>query len=238
MNKIPPAQLLNEIEDVLRTMPALDSFGNDTPEHISWLGRASAVVHAWDSAKAIVLFDGHVAKMNSRSARDVEASAKPMLTMLHQARHDLCMRTQGPLSVNVETGGVFDYFDEIRKVIEAAKQDILFVDPYLDAEFVSRYLPHISDGVQIRLLARERLAMLLPSVALLRQQSGKAIDVRSALGFHDRYVIVDRISCYQSGASFKDGAKKSPTTLTQIIDAFPAVLSTYEDLWNNGTRQS
>ena len=218
-------------------MPALDSFGNDTPEHISWLGRASAVIHAWDSTKAIMLFDGHVAKMNSRGARDVEASAKPMLTMLHQARHDLRMRTQEPLSVNVETGGVFDYFDEIRKVIEVAKQDILFVDPYLDAEFVSRYLPHISNGVQIRLLARERLATLLPSVVLLRQQSGKTIDVRSAFGFHDRYLIVDRISCYQSGASFKDGAKKSPTTLTQITDAFPAVLSTYEDLWNTGAQQ-
>ncbi len=114
----------------------------------------------------------------------------------------------------------------------------MFVDPYLDAEFVSRYLPHISNGVQIRLLAREHLAMLLPSVALLRQQSGKTIDVRSAHGFHDRYVIVDRMSCYQSGASFKDGAKKSPTTLTQITDAFPAVLSTYEDLWNNGAQQS
>jgi hypothetical protein len=237
MNKLPPAQLLNEVEDVLRTMPSLESFGNDTPEHISWLGRASAVIHAWDPIKAIALFDRHVAKMNSRSARDVEAGARPMLTMLHQARHDLRMRTQGPLSVNVEAGGVFDYFDEIRKVIEAAKLDLLFVDPYLDAEFVSRYLPHVSRGVKIRLLARERLATLLPSVTLLRQQSGQTIDVRSTPGFHDRYVIVDGISCYQSGASFKDGAKKAPTTLTQITDAFPAVHSTYEDLWNKGTPQ-
>lgn len=238
MNKFPPAQLLIEVDDLLRTMPALDTFGNDTSEYISWLGRASAVVHAWDSTKAIVLFDGLVAKMNSRNARDVEASARPMLTMLHQARHDLRMRTQGPLSVNVDAGGVFDYFDEIRKVVEGAKLDILFVDPYLDAEFASRYLPHVSAGVSIRLLARERLAVLLPSVALLRQQSGKAIDVRSAPGFHDRYVIVDRESCYQSGSSFKDGAKKFPTTLTQITDAFPAVLSTYEDLWSKGTPQT
>jgi hypothetical protein len=237
MNELPPAQLLAEVEDVLRTMPSPDSFGNDTPEHFAWLGRASAVVHAWDPIKATILFDSHVAKMNSRLARDVEVGARAVLTMLHQVRHDLRMRTQGSLSVNVDAGGVFDYFDEIRKVIEAAKLDILFVDPYLDAEFVSRYLAHVCAGVQIRLLARERLAMLLPAVALLRQQSGQTIDVRSAPGFHDRYVIVDRISCYQSGASFKDGAKKAPTTLTQITDAFPAVLSTYEDLWNKGTPQ-
>jgi len=237
MNNLPPAQLLAEVEDVLRTMPSLNSFGNDTPEHFAWLGRASAVVHAWDSTKAIMQFDGHVTKMNSRSTRDLEIGAPAMLTMLHQVRHDLRMRTQVSLSVNVDAGGVFDYFDEIRKVIEAAKLDILFVDPYLDSEFVSRYLPHISGGVQIRLLARERLATLLPSVALLRVQSGQAIEVRSASGFHDRYIIVDRISCYQSGASFKDGAKRAPTTLTQITDAFPAVLSTYEELWGKGTPQ-
>ena len=49
--------------------------------------------------------------------------------------------------------------------------------------------------------------------------------------FHDRYVFVDRGACYQSGASFKDGAKKAPTTLTQITDAFGPMLKTYEDLW-------
>ena len=29
-------------------------------------------------------------------------------------------------------------------------------------------------------------------------------------------------------------SKKAPTTVTQIIDAFPAVLKTYEDLWTGG----
>jgi hypothetical protein len=49
---------------------------------------------------------------------------------------------------------VFDYFDEIRKIIQLAKRDLLFVDPYLDADFVSRSLPHVGSGVAIRLLAR------------------------------------------------------------------------------------
>jgi len=62
-----------------------------------------------------------------------------------------------------------------------------------------------------------------------------AISVRSAGGFHDRYVFVDGAACYHSGASFKDGAVKAPTTLTQITDAFSAVLKTYEDVWAVGT---
>ena len=237
MNKLPPEELLTEVEDVIRTMPALYTFNNHEMEHLAWLGRASAVVHAWDELKAIAMFDTNASQMNARTTQEVEAGSRGALTMLHQARHDLRMRTQGPLSVNVGTGAVFDYFDEVRKVAETAKQDLFFVDPFLDAEFVSRYLPHIVAGVTVRLLARARLASLLPAVELLRKQGGLAIEVRSAFGFHDRYVFVDRVSCYQSGASFKDGAKKAPTTLTQITDAFAAVLATYEDLWNNAAPQ-
>lgn len=56
-----------------------------------------------------------------------------------------------------------------------------------------------------------------------------AIRIDNAL--HDRYLIIDGASCYQSGASFKDGAKKAPTTLTQFVDAFGAVRDTYESKW-------
>jgi hypothetical protein len=86
--------------------------------------------------------------------------------------------------------------------------------------------------VTIRLLAREKLPTLLPAVDVWVRQSGAKVEVRSINGFHDRYMFVDHGACYQSGASFKDGAKSAPTTLTQITDAFPAVLKIYEDLWN------
>ena len=238
MTTISPAQLLAEVEDVLRTMPPAQTFGNDQAEHFAWLGRASAVINAWNPIKATLQFEPQVAKMNSRLARDVEAGTRAVLTLLNQARHELRMQSVGPLTTAVATGAVFDYFDELRKTIETAKTDILFVDPYLDAEFVSRYLPHASQGVSVRLLGRERMSQLVPAVSQFRQQTGTVIQIRSAAGFHDRYLFVDRTTCYHSGASFKDGAKKAPTTLTEIVDALPAVLDTYEQLWSNGTSHS
>ncbi len=72
---------------------------------------------------------------------------------------------------------------------------------------------------------------MLPAVDLYVRQFNGKVNVRSRLGFHDRYVIVDRTACYQSGASFKDGAKAAPTTLTQISDAFLVICKTYEGLW-------
>jgi hypothetical protein len=76
--------------------------------------------------------------------------------------------------------------------------------------------------MHIRLLARERLSTLLPIVKIFSQQYNKNIEVRSIPNFHDRFVIIDGGVCYQSGASFKDGARNAPTTITQITDAFAA----------------
>jgi len=223
-------QLLAEIEDLLRTMPPKETLGEDTDQNLSWLGRAAAVVEQWDAWKT-PFFAAHLRALHGPNFVDTGAS-KELLTMLHQARHALRMQTIGPLSTAFQGGMVFDYFDEVRGVIEEAREDLFFVDAYLDAEFVSRYLPHVASGVIIRLLARERLPSLLPSVDAFARQAGSTIKVRSAPGFHDRYVFVDQKGCYQSGASFKDGAKAAPTILTQITDAFPAVLQTYEALWN------
>jgi hypothetical protein len=144
------------------------------------------------------------------------------------------MDTVGPINVAFGSGTPFYYFDEVRKILETARTEVFFVDPYLDSEFVSRYLGHIATGVNVRLLAREKLSTLLPAVRLFARQHGLKIEVRSAQGFHDRYVFIDQSQGYHSGASFKDGAVKSPTTLNQVVDALPAVLQTYETVWGGG----
>jgi hypothetical protein len=236
MAYIASEQLLAELEDVIRSMPPRATIRHETPENLSWLGRASAVIHLWDSIRAVV-FDQHVTNIHATMAREADQGLRGAITMLHQAAHELRLKTVGPLTVAVGAGGVFDYFDQVRKVIEGANLDLLFVDPYLDAEFVSRYLPHVSQGVSIRLLGREHMATLMPAIAMLRQQTNLPIEVRSAIGFHDRYVFVDKMSCFLSGSSFKDGAKKAPTILTQIVDAFAAVSATYERIWTAGTVQ-
>ena len=111
---------------------------------------------------------------------------------------------------------------------------MVFVDAYLDAEFVPRYLPHVAKGIPVRLLGgSKKMVTLLPAVDLFSQQHGAVISVRSSQNLHDRYVFVDRAACYLSGASFKDGAKNAPVLLTQITDAFQAMWNTYDATWNS-----
>jgi hypothetical protein len=229
--KMTKEQLLVEVEDLLRTTPPRATIRHPLEENFSWLGRASVVLEQWNPATQTRLTEA-LDKLQGLDARAALQAFSRLQMLLHQAGHDLRLQTIGPVNLALSRGMVFNYFDEVRKIIEIAKEDLFFIDPYLDAEFISRYLPHMTTGTTARLLAREKLLTLIPAVDAFVKQSNAKVEVRSSPNFHDRYVIVDRVACYQSGASFKDGAKAAPTTLTQITDAFPAVLSTYEKLWS------
>ncbi len=130
-------ELLAEVEDLIRNMPERAIIHHETNENFAWLGRVSAVIEEWDKFKAINL-NAAVKKLGSPMAMQISSATREISTLLQHARHQLRMNTVGPLNVAITNGGVYDYFDEIRKIIESATNDILFVDPYLDAEFVSR----------------------------------------------------------------------------------------------------
>jgi hypothetical protein len=227
-------QLLAEVDDVLRTVPTPDRWNGDhNDETLPWLGRAGAVLERWDQTKGPLI----MVAMNEAQTDfwpHTKKGLTTITTLLNQARADLRMDV-GQLSVVVQQGQVFDYFDEIRRVIEGARSELFFVDPYLDAEFVGRYLPHVATGVAVRLLAGDKkLATLMPAVELFAKQHGLSVQVRSSQQLHDRYVFVDQAACYLSGASFKDGAKNAPAVLTQITDGFKPLWGTYEGLWAAG----
>jgi hypothetical protein len=221
-------ELLAEVDEVLRTMPRKEDLRLETDDTLGWIGRAGAVISLWDRVK------GHSFDLSIN--RIHIAGVIPLIRPLHQARADLILRTERRSSQVVSGNMPFHYFDEIRKIIEMATADILFVDPYLDAEFVSRYLPQIKDGVRIRLLAsHQKINTLQPAAQMYQTQNAITLELRTSPDFHDRFVFIDEISCYQSGASFKDGAKKMPTTITQITDAFAAMYQTYSEIWDRGT---
>ena len=234
--------LLDEVEDLLRNSPPQSAFTVQEPddEALSWLGRTSAVIKKWAVAQGIAC-DGHARALLAEGSMQLITPPGPayrgLRTLLFQAQHDLQMKTGGALSVAIPAKKPFFYFDEVRKIIEQAREDLLFVDPYLDPDFVARYLPQIKSGVAVRLLTSkgEKLSSLLPTVEIFVAESKLQVQVRSVSSghLHDRYLFLDRTRCYQSGASFKDGAKRSLTTLTQITDAFEAMFQAYERMWGD-----
>jgi hypothetical protein len=232
-------QLLAELDEVLRSMPARETLRHALPENFAWFGRASAVVHRSGGILDATQFDTSLRLFQSTSdARATKGYFSQMLTTIHKLRSDVLLRTSGPMNSSFDMGATFNYFDGLRKIIETAKQEIFFIDPYLDAEFVSKFLPHVTDDVRIRLLSQKKVSALVSAVTEYVAQEKAQIEVRKSEDIHDRYVFIDRVSCYQSGTSFKHGPKFAPTTLTQPADAFDAMLATYERIWNEATPHS
>jgi len=223
-------QLLVEIEDIIKKTPTLDFLRHQSDEALAWMGRTMAVINEWDSTEEIRLSISMNLLHNSHPGL-VTKGRSGILVLLNQALYELKMKTTGPTSVLVSSGMPYEYFEEIKGIIKLANNDILFVDPYLDDEFVSRYLPFVKPDVVIRLLAGKRLSALVPAVTLFMTQNQQTIEVRSCSKFHDRFIFIDGISCYLSGASFKDGASASPATITQITDAFQRMHDEYDEIW-------
>lgn len=231
-----PERILAEIEDLLRTMPPAAQWNPGNQSVLGWIGRGGAVMEHMDGLYNVsweVQAQTCMGTINQR-----HTAYQEMIRLLHKARHALMLKVEAPSSIAVKAGQVFDYYDGLRGIIEQATTDILFVDPYLDAEFVSRYLPSVKSGVTIRLLARERLATLVPAVRAFEQQEGIQVEVRSGSAFHDRFVFVDKTACYQSSGSFKDGGKKSPVVIMPLADAAAPLLAIYEGIWSAGTPQA
>jgi hypothetical protein len=227
---VEPARLLAELETLLTQLPTVEALSSTDDDALSWRGRALATVSAWNAVKG-VQFDAHLAKIDDPFVLgDQLAAMKQIRALLHEARHSLLLEAGVGTSIAIDAGRPFQYFAELTGKIALAKADILFADPYLDAEFVARYLPQVSTGVAIRLLTRKCLAKLLPAVDMFVKESSAAVQVRE-IAFHDRHVFIDGSIGYQSGASFKDGAVKAPTGLLEIVDVLGPTLAAYENLW-------
>jgi hypothetical protein len=123
---VKPEILLAQVDELLRSMPA--DISNDAPDVLSWRGRMMAVIRAWDLMRAGEV--SHSLKMIDDHRPDQNAPGrKQLITLLHEARHSLVLKSPKASSLVIGEGSVFEYFDQLRKIIELAKTEILFVDP-------------------------------------------------------------------------------------------------------------
>lgn len=232
MENITDGQLGSAFDALIRAMPEKNKLHHDNDANSEWLAEAVALVTIAAPNRAGI-FKLNVENLYSRLFDPREQIGKLVLT-LQQLRAEFRLKSNGPTTLAFEPGRSFDYFDEIRKILESATSEVFVVDPYLGADFIGRYLPHVKAGVSVRLLVQNQITQVRSAVDAYTTQYAANIEVRKSQDMHDRYIFIDGRECYHSGATFKDGAVKSPTTLTQIVDAFSAVLTTYESAWVAG----
>ncbi len=77
--------LLAELEELLRTMPARADFDKEMDEVLAWRGRASAIVSSWDFGMSL-RFETAQTRLSSGNSGISEYAVRDMIRILHQAR--------------------------------------------------------------------------------------------------------------------------------------------------------
>ena len=227
-------RLLQEIDLLLRNFPQLSSLRNHELDAVIWTGQLYAVLDNWKIGQSTIA-RAHLALGSYSEPPPGSKQFSEILAMLHHAKYDLILKNPTTQSSQFDKGSTLDYFDEIRKIVETARTELFFVDAYLDANFGSRYFPFVPSDVSVRLLGKDSdsIKKLVPSAAIFKKSRSASVEVKESSDIHDRFVFVDRKFGHMSGSSFKDGARKAPVMLTQIVDTFEVTFQTYEKLWSN-----
>lgn len=237
--QIPSEQLLQEVEKLLRDRPSAADLRSGSDAVLEWRGRAVAVI---ENMPGILTYSGFKLDLEhacDRSQLTPDAGKyHSVIATIYQARAQLLFECRGAATTIVEQGKHLDYFKGIRDIILLAKSEIFFVDPYLEAEFVSQYLTSVPAGTAIRLMASKNKqtkgwASLVPALQSFKKQYGNSIELRQSENIHDRFIIINKKDCYSSGGSFKDGPKNAASVIVQLLDPAQNVIACYENEWSS-----
>ena len=227
-----PHVLLEQLRNLLASMPPLEGRGNYTAEQFTWLGRAKALISDWDEFKSIpfnVAVDSLIRNINRHAQYGI------ILTFIH----DVIARLENSLPGNsgqaFGPGAAYDFFVALNDLVASASTQIIIVDPYLDAEVFDGYLQGLSRGVTVRLLTTKYIDNVRVALDKYRAQYGSNIEARISTDLHDRVIFVDAGQCWVLGASIKDAAQKKPTYLAPLsVDVAAQKRAVYEAIWTAG----
>ncbi len=137
---------------------------------------------------------------------------------------------QEPSTRVYASGGAFDVYRDLRKVLSTARETVFVVEPYADQEIFELYLAKVGETISIRLLTRPPSDALRLVAAKFASRPGSRFEARGTKKVHDRVIIVDSAKCWVIGQSIKDAAVEKPTYLVQV-DSVTDIVDCYEHIW-------
>ena len=229
------AKLLHEYE----TAP---DFGD---QHISdykspqlqWITRVHAMVKRFDSFKGLE-FDqvsNSMHNMHGWSA-GVRKIFMEVSKVIEELKLDLELEGEDEVGKVYESNKTFDFFTDLKTLLESAVSEIFIVDPYFNGKAFKNLLSNIKPDVKIEILSKGPLAdEVLPYAEKHCEQFSSVISIRKTKKTHDRVIFIDGSYGWIIGGSLNDGGKK-PSYLLPLPPALaPEKHTIYKDIWSAST---
>ena len=105
-------------------------------------------------------------------------------------------------------GQIYDAFEQMKRFVRMAKQELIVIDPYFD-DSVLPLIAQKRQGVVVLVVKNMRKNLLhAVDVAQFNAQYGNTLTVKETPKFHDRFLIIDKTTLIHVGASLNHLGKK------------------------------
>ena len=105
-------------------------------------------------------------------------------------------------------GQIYDAFEQMKKFVRMAKNELIIIDPYFD-DCALPLVAQKRQGVSVLVVKNSRNRLLhAVDVARFNAQYGNSLTVKVSDKFHDRFLIIDHSTLIHVGASLNHLGKK------------------------------
>lgn len=209
---------------------------------LRWFGRAEILIREVSGLGDYSRFGQLRATILTAVRTDAETQMRHIRGLLYSAlaTAELNAPTAAAGSF-IPAGNSFDALTAVAGVLRQCSGQTLVVDPYMDAVALIHFLPLITDGVPLRLLAsgKQRSSGLPEAVERWKTQYAgtRPIELRLTAPkiLHDR-LIMDVANVWSLSQSFNAIAQRSPAMVQRVsADIASAKRDAFEDLWEGAT---
>lgn len=208
----------------------------DTPEGRQWIGRASALIEASGSVFDSATFNVASNSLGSTThVGNVQSMTSIVYRALAKAELAAPAASQGAF---IPVGEAFSALAAVGKVIGAATQSILIIDPYADSNALTEFAVLAPEQVLVMVLtdAAAHKPGLRPATAAWTQQYAEVrpleVCLAPARSLHDRLIIVDAREVWTLGQSLNHLAQRAPSSIVRVDpDTAKMKIAAYAAVW-------
>ncbi|WP_245448156.1 phosphatidylserine/phosphatidylglycerophosphate/cardiolipin synthase family protein [Bradyrhizobium nitroreducens] len=228
-------ELYRRIGRIIEECPSFVGIEDLSPEQLTWLGRAEALI----AASGDMLIQAEFATARSSLSRSTMRRSGFQNLMMALYRALAKAELAAPASAQgafIPVGGSFDSYAALSKVFSHATSDILLVDPYMDDSVLLEFGGAVPETATLRLLSDQATAKpsLEPAAKRWKAQyptRGLQVRLAPARTLHDRAILIDRKDAWTVTQSLKDLAKRSPAEIVRASDIAALKIAAYEQIW-------
>ena len=231
-----PDQLLALLEATIKAAPTLKYQATLSDDDLRWLGRAEALIEASGAVPALLDFRNARGNLG-RYTHNREELLMPLHSAYSRVELTVPAASQGAF---IAGGDTWNGYAALVRLFQQECDDLLVVDPYLDATLFTDLAPHGVARRTVRCLTAKRSATHPGLVAAAARWttdpnvSGRSVEVRliSAGALHDRLIIIDLTDAWLVSQSLKDIAKRSPASVSRADTELAKLKAQhYDSLW-------